>query len=97
MNGQTRIRAFNIEGVDVNSGTVLVEIDKAILAPMAKALHATPASGASNTHIACRSLAGHLRNACRVLYCEATPEEFGFEILEDVVEEPEAEAVAKTA
>lgn len=89
------MKAFNIEGVDPEAGTVVLEVDKAILVPMFRALFDVRPNNTSQTHIACHSLAAHLRNACKVLYGEAKPEEFGFDILEPA--NPHDEVIAKTA
>ena len=83
--------AFEVEGVDQKNNTVLLEVDRSILAPVANLLQAAPEAQGNNTHVAIRSLGGHIRNAAKVLYGEAKAEQFGFTVLVDETEEPEAE------
>lgn len=81
---ENRMGAFNIEGVDLKEGTVLVEISKSLIGPMSGALVRIRPNGRSNVHLACRALGEQLRNAGRVLYGEQTAEYYRFDHLDPI-------------
>ncbi len=75
------MRAFNIDGLDLNSNTVVVEIERSILLPIAQVLQEAPASTRHSAE-AVRCLGARLRNAASVLYRERTAEQFGFTVFD---------------
>jgi len=76
------MKAFKVEGVDQEAGTVVVEIDKGVLAPVANTLIRVEQRGHTKVHLAIRSLGYQLRNAAAVLYGERSAEDFGLVELE---------------
>lgn len=78
------VGAFRIEGVDLETGTVLVEIHKSVLGAAAKSLLRTRANERNKVYRACWALGEQFRNAAAVLYEQCSAEDFGFAILEPV-------------
>lgn len=87
--------AFQIHGVDVETNTVIVEIERSMLAPMANLLQRVMPTGRSNVHRAVYSLGEKIRHAASALYGEVEPEEVGLSIL-DPEEEEEREPLSQT-
>lgn len=73
---------FKIEGLDLKSNTVVVEIRRDLLAPLANVLQAAPPSRHSEVHLTVRKLGQDLRDVCRVLYGEFDAEVFGFDVFD---------------
>lgn len=78
------IGAFQIEGIDPKTGTVLVEIHRSVLGASALALSRIRPNDRNRVHLGCWALANHLRNAASVLYGQRSASDFGFTILDPV-------------
>ena len=83
------IGAFQIEGIDPETGTVLVEIHKSVLGAAAISLIRTRASERNKVHLACWALGEQFRNAASVLYGQCPASDFGFAILDPVEDDDE--------
>lgn len=88
--------AFQIEGVDTEAGTVVLEVDRTILAPISKLLRRVPSYRHNRISVAVRTLGYRLRDVAEVLYGEADAEQFGFAILDPVEDEDEQEVCTGT-
>lgn len=77
--------AFQFEGIDPEEGTVVVEIRKQLLAPIANALDKIEyCPGAPGAIL---MLSKQFRRAAAVLYGEANAERCGFDLLETAAED----------
>jgi len=76
------MRAFTIEGVDLESGTVVIEIERAMLCRIAPLLEEAIPVPRNNIHLALRRLGERLRDAAAVLYGKKSAKSLGFALLD---------------
>ena len=77
------MNAYEIDGIDVKEGVVVVEINKSILPDIWPALINADDLGEDRSHVAIRSLGANLRRASKVLNGFDPVEKCGFDLLDD--------------
>lgn len=76
-------KAFEIDGLDMTKGTVVVELHKTLLVRLSEGMRECPERNGNRIHVPINELGAILRHAARVLYGERDVENCDLPVYDD--------------